>query len=57
MRCATRSSAAWRTRVFPPDIRGKAAGHGDPRVHDGYTQHETETLRGAVALLPSFKAQ
>ena len=39
----------------PPDIRQKLAGHADPKVHAGYTQHEMETLCGAVALLPSFR--
>ena len=39
----------------PPDIRQKLAGHADPRVHADYTHHEMKTLRGAVALRPSFR--
>jgi integrase len=34
------------------DIRQKLAGHADAKVHAGYTHHEMETLRGAVAKLP-----
>ena len=39
----------------PPDIRQKLAGHADPKVHESYTHHEMETLRGAIAMLPSLK--
>lgn len=38
------------------DIRQKLAGHADAKVHAGYTHHEIETLRLAVAKLPSLKA-
>lgn len=38
------------------DLRQKLAGHADTKVHAGYTHHETETLRAAVAKLPSLKA-
>jgi integrase len=36
-----------------PEIRQKLAGHADAKVHARYTHHEIETLRGAVAKLPS----
>ena len=36
----------------PPEIRQKLAGHADARVHAGYTHHEFEVLRSAVAKLP-----
>jgi len=38
------------------DLRQKLAGHADAKVHAGYTHHEIETLRAAVAKLPSLKA-
>jgi integrase len=38
------------------DIRQKLAGHADARIHAGYTHHELQTLRGAIAKLPSLKA-
>jgi integrase len=40
-----------------PDIRQKLAGHASASTHRIYTHHEIETLRGAIAKLPSFKAQ
>jgi integrase len=39
-----------------PDLRQKLAGHADEKVHAAYTHHELETLRGAIAKLPSRKA-
>lgn len=36
------------------DIRQKLAGHADAKVHAGYSHHEFETLRDAVAKLPSY---
>ena len=36
------------------DIRQKLAGHADAKVHAGYSHHERETLRDAVAKLPSY---
>jgi integrase len=38
------------------EIRQKLAGHSDSKVHANYTHHELQTLRGAIAKLPSFKA-
>lgn len=35
-----------------PDVRQKLAGHSDPAVHAGYSHHELETLREAVAKIP-----
>jgi hypothetical protein len=37
-----------------PDIRQKLAGHADERVHQNYTHHEIETLRGAIEKIPSL---
>lgn len=37
------------------DIRQKLAGHSDERVHQNYTHHEIETLRGAVGKIPSLR--
>jgi integrase len=37
------------------DIRQKLAGHADERVHQNYTHHEIETLRGAVGKIPSLR--
>jgi integrase len=37
-----------------PDIRQKLAGHADERVHQNYTHHELETLRGAIGKIPSL---
>jgi hypothetical protein len=34
------------------EIRMKLAGHASKDVHAGYTHHELETLRAAVAQLP-----
>ena len=39
-----------------PDIRQKLAGHSSAAIHAIYSHHELETLRGAVAKLPSLKA-
>jgi integrase len=39
------------------DIRQKLAGHSDKRVHQNYTHHEIETLRGAVEKLPSIRTK
>ena len=36
------------------DIRQKLAGHSDKRVHQNYTHHEIETLRGAVGKIPNI---
>ncbi len=36
------------------DIRQKLAGHADERVHQNYTHHEIETLRGAIEKIPSL---
>jgi integrase len=36
------------------DIRQKLAGHADERVHQNYTHHEIETLRGAVGKIPTL---
>ncbi len=38
------------------DIRQKLAGHADERVHQNYTHHELETLRGAIGKLPRILA-
>jgi Phage integrase family len=38
------------------EIRQKLAGHSDSKVHANYTHHELQTLRGAIAKLPSLKA-
>jgi integrase len=38
-----------------PDIRQKLAGHSSTAAHGIYTHHEIETLRGAIAILPSLK--
>jgi integrase len=40
-----------------PELRQKLAGHSDAKTHGIYTHHEIETLRGAVAKLPSLKAE
>ncbi len=40
-----------------PEIRQKLAGHSDAKTHGIYTHHEIETLRGAIAKLPSLKAE
>ena len=39
----------------PQDIRQKLAGHSSAAIHAIYSHHELETLRGAVAKLPSLK--
>ena len=36
-----------------PEVRMKLTGHSDQDVHAGYTHHELETLRAAVAHIPS----
>jgi integrase len=38
-----------------PEVRMKLTGHSDKDVHAGYTHHELETLRAAVAHIPSVK--
>lgn len=38
------------------DLRQKLAGHADERVHRGYTHHELETFRAAIAKLPRRQA-
>ena len=35
-----------------PEVRMKLTGHSDKDVHAGYTHHELETLRAAVAHIP-----
>ena len=40
-----------------PDIRQKLAGHSSTAAHGIYTHHEIETLRGAIAILPSLKRE
>lgn len=37
----------------PEDLRMKLTGHKSKAIHRGYTHHELETLRGAVAKLPT----
>jgi integrase len=39
-----------------PDLRQKLAGHADEKVHAGYTHHELDTLRSAIAKLPRRSA-
>lgn len=39
-----------------PEIRQKLAGHADAKTHAGYTHHELETLRSAIATLPRRSA-
>jgi integrase len=39
----------------PQEIRQRLAGHSSAAVHGIYTHHEIETLRGAIAKLPSLK--
>jgi integrase len=36
------------------EIRMKLAGHASKDVHAGYTHHELETLRAAVAHIPNI---
>jgi integrase len=36
-----------------PEVRMKLTGHSDKHVHAGYTHHELENLRSAVAHIPS----
>jgi integrase len=38
-----------------PEVRMKLTGHSDKDVHQGYTHHELETLRAAVAHVPGLK--
>lgn len=38
-----------------PDIRMRLAGHASDEVHDMYTHHSIEALRGAVEALPRVK--
>jgi integrase len=38
-----------------PEVPMKLTGHSDKDVHAGYTHHELETLRSAIAQLPSIK--
>jgi hypothetical protein len=38
-----------------PEVRMKLTGHSDKDVHASYTHHELETLRAAVAHIPSVK--
>lgn len=38
----------------PSEIRQKLVGHADERVHAGYTHHDVETLKSAVALMPAI---
>ena len=40
-----------------PEIRQRLAGHSSAEAHKLYTHHEMELLRGAVAKLPSLKAE
>jgi integrase len=39
-----------------PELRMKLTGHTTEAVHRGYTHHELETLKAAVAKLPSLSA-
>jgi integrase len=36
----------------PADLRMKLTGHKSATVHQGYTHHELEVLRGAIGTLP-----
>lgn len=38
------------------ELRQKLSGHADDRTHAGYTHHELDTLRAAVAKLPGVRA-
>jgi len=40
-----------------PELRMKLTGHQSEAVHRGYTHHELDTLRAAVAKLPGLNAQ
>ena len=37
-----------------PELRMKLTGHKTEAIHAGYTHHELETLRGAIAKLPTL---
>jgi site-specific recombinase XerD len=39
------------------EVRQRLAGHASAESHKLYTHHEIETLRGAIAKLPSLKAE
>src|SRR5262249_255889 len=41
-------------RGVAEEVRMKLAGHSDKNVHAGYTHHEAQVLRAAVAELPSL---
>ena len=45
--------SALATAGVPAELRQKLSGHADARSHAVYSHHELETLRGAVAKLPS----
>jgi integrase len=38
-----------------PELRMRLTGHKSDAVHAGYTHHELETLRGAIAKLPDIQ--
>jgi integrase len=48
-------TSALANRGVSPEVRMKLTGHSDKDVHQGYTHHELETLRAAVAHIPSIK--
>jgi integrase len=48
-------TSALANRGVSPEVRMKLTGHSDKDVHAGYTHHELETLRSAVAHIPSLR--
>jgi integrase len=48
-------TSALANRGVSPEVRMKLTGHSNKDVHAGYTHHELETLRSAIAQLPSVK--
>jgi integrase len=48
-------TSALANRGVSPEVRMKLTGHSDKDVHAGYTHHELENLRSAVALIPNIK--
>jgi integrase len=48
-------TSALANRGVSPEVRMKLTGHSDKDVHAGYSHHELETLRSAVALVPNVK--
>ena len=49
-------TSALANRGVSPEVRMKLTGHSDKDVHAGYTHHELETLRAAVAHIPGLKS-